>query len=165
MIDYSITELIECFALVVIWRGFENLSDYFIFPNDQFKCVITCLIASHSIYFLVAITQNFLFKIASKMSLVYRLFIGDLVHIVMFYSSVLAWKFYWNAIDFYIVTNKNQFYVYMAFHFVPFLIAILTKTSVILVGPGTSFMDGEISPEITAYFEMNYLSTIFNVSW
>jgi hypothetical protein len=90
--------------------------------------------------------------------------VGDLVHIVMFYSSVLAWKFYWNAIDFYIVTNKNQLYVYIAFHLAAFLAAILTKTSVILVGPGTSFMDGEISPEITAYFEINYLNSIFNVS-
>ncbi len=82
----------------------------------------------------------------------------------MFYSAVLAWKFYWNAIDFLIVNEKNQLYVCIGFHMVPFLLALMTKTSAMLVGPGTSFLDGErIQNTANVYFELNYLNALFMV--
>ena len=105
-----------------------------------------------------------MFKTTLEFSLVYRLLIEDSIHLIMFYSAVLAWKFYWNAIDFLIVNEKNQLYVCIGFHMVPFLLALMTKTSAMLVGPGTSFLDGErIQNTANVYFELNYLNALFMV--
>lgn len=162
-IDFLLTEIVECIALVAAWRGAENTFDILVFPNDVLPSLACSFGSSHLIYLFVAFIQAFIYKRFSKSTLLTRLIAEDFMYIIMFLSSVFSWKFYWDLIDYLIVTRQNSFYLYVFGHIVSFMIAVCLKVSAILVGPGTSYMDGEIT-EIDSYFEVNYLTTIYKVN-
>ena len=52
----------------------------------------------------------------------------------------------------------------MIFHFGSFVLAAILRITTLLVGPGTYYMDGDISKDANGYFEITYLSSIFKVS-
>lgn len=59
----------------------------------------------------------------------------------------------------------NELYFYLAAHALTFLVALGLKVSAILVGPGTSFLDGTSQEtDLDSYFQVNYLTTIYMVS-
>ncbi len=147
----------------MVWRGFDNVSDHYIFPNEPLKAIITCLTISHVIYLIVILVQKYLYKRFSKSYLFPRLLVEDIFHLIMLASTVLSWKFYWNSIDYFFYTKSNAFYIYTIGHFVSFVIALRINVSAMLVGPGTSLLDGEIT-ESKSYFEINYFSSLFEVS-
>lgn len=90
-IDFSITEIIECTANVLAWRGFQNFFDQRIFPNDKFYCIIASFTMSHAVFLLISFCQTFIYKKFCKFDLFYRLVAENLIHILIFLSSVLAW--------------------------------------------------------------------------
>ena len=81
----------------------------------------------------------------------------------MFISAVIAWKFYYDFIDNYLVTSDNQLTVYLYLHFLTFVCGVVLKVTAILVGPGVSFLDGEWDTDSEVYFDIEYVSHIFQV--
>lgn len=122
------------------------------------------LVISHSIYLFIAIIQTFIFRKFSRSYFLTRLLAEDVMHIIMFFSAVLSWKFVWDVVDNFILSEKLELYMLLIGHFVTFFIALSLKISVILVGPGTSYLkDVEFVEPPTTYFQIDYLSTIFKV--
>lgn len=111
----------------------------------------------------MAFIQHFVFRQFSKSTLIARLIAEDFMYIVMFLSSVFSWKFYWDLMSLVVLSRIDGFYVFLGGHFLVFLVALALKVSAILVGPGTSFLDGEILDSDDSYFQVNYLTTIYTV--
>jgi hypothetical protein len=165
-LDFILTEILECLALITTWRGAENNLDIHVYPNDPLYKILVSFVASHSIYLFVAFIQTFVHKrVANTNVILVRLVTESLMYIVMFLSSVFLWKFYWDFMDSFVFTTVEKFWVYLIGHFLMFFVAVCLKVSSILVGPGTSFMDSEILKSENAYFEVNYLTTIYRVSF
>jgi hypothetical protein len=162
-VDFALSEIVECFGLITVWRGIGNAFDLFIYPHDANAAVLYSFAASHIVYLVIVLIQGFVYRRFSKMTLIYRLASEDLMHTIMILSAILAWKFYWNAADLYLYTEKSALYLYLIGHFGSFLIAIVLKVSAILVGPGISFLDGDIT-DAQEYFEINYISSLVKVS-
>ncbi len=126
--------------------------------------MLSSLVTSHTIYLFIAIIQSYVFRKFKSFKFIYRLAAEDLMHILMFISAVLAWKFYWMFAEYFFKTSATEFYLYVICHFVSFFTALLLRVSAILVGPGNSFMDGQYPTDNIAYFEIEYLYFIFLVS-
>lgn len=165
LVDFLFAEILECFALVIAWQGFDRTFNIFIYPNDPLKSMLCSLVISHSIYLFIAIIQSYVYRKVKKYRFIYRLVAEDLMHILMFISAVLAWKFYWMFAEYFFKTSATEFYLYVICHFASFLTALLLRVSAILVGPGNSFMDGQYPTDNIAYFEIEYLYFIFLVSF
>lgn len=164
--DFLLTEIVECVALVAAWRGAENSFDDVVFPDDYPKKLLVSFALSHSIYIFVAISQHFIFSRFSKSTLLARLVAEDFMYIIMFFSSVFSWKFYWDLMSMFVLDRTEQFYIFLGGHFLVFFLALALKVSAILVGPGTSFLDGDVlESEDDSYFQVNYLTTIYMVGF
>lgn len=161
--DFLLTEIVECIALVAAWRGAENSFDELVFPNDYPKKLAVSFSLSHSTYIIVAVFQHFVFRRFSKSTLIARLIAEDFMYILMFLSSVFSWKFYWDLMGLFVLDRSDQFAIFLGGHFLVFFVALLLKVSAILVGPGTSFLDGELQESDDSYFQVNYLTTIYEV--
>jgi hypothetical protein len=126
--------------------------------------IILSLIISHIIYLIIALCQTIIFERASESSLLARLITEDFIHILMYISAVISWKFYWDSCDYYInLKHKKPISFYTFGHFLSFTMACVFKVSALLVGPGNSFLNGENIVLLSSYFEINYLTTIFEV--
>ena len=157
------TEIVECLALNAAWIGFDALFDDVIFPDNVTYSLIATFTSSHVTYFFIVIFQSAIFRRAAKLELIYRLIVENLIQIYMFISAVIAWKFYYDFIDNYLVTSDNQLTVYLYLHFLTFVCGVVLKVTAILVGPGVSFLDGEWDTDSEVYFDIEYVSHIFQV--
>lgn len=80
----------------------------------------------------------------------------------MVLTTVIAWKFYWDIMDYLFYTKNNAFNLFIIGHFLTFIFAVIFNITGSLVGPGTSFFDGEVK-ETKSYFEIDFVSTLFKV--
>lgn len=121
---------------------------------------------SHSIYLFIAVVQTFIFRKFSRAKFLTRIAAEDLIYILMFFSAVLSWKFYWDVVDNFILEEKMEFPLLLLGHGAAFTVALALKVSAILVGPGTSYLkDIEYIEPPQTYFQINYLSNIFKVNF
>lgn len=163
LIDFVLGELIECFVLVLAWRGVGNAFDRYIFPKETGTSVICSFTVSHLVFLLIAFTEYKLVERTLRMStLPLRLAIENFFNLVMFLSCVLIWKFYWDLIDNYLLSPNYELLIFAVGHFAAFVVSILFNVTFLLAGPGTSIMDGEQTKrETNIYFKINYLSAMF----
>lgn len=158
-------ELIECFVLVLAWRGVGNAFDRYIFQKEIGNSVICSFTVSHLVFLLIAFTEYKLVERTLRMSTIPRLIIENFFNLIMFLSCVLIWKFYWDLIDNYLLSENYELLVFSVGHFATFVVSILFNVTFLLAGPGTSIMDGEQTKrETNIYFKINYLSAMFKVS-
>ena len=113
-------------------------------------------------YILIAIVETMIYRQCTKKNLIPRILAEDVMQLLQYGSAILAWKFYWNSIDYYLYSPSNAFNLYVIGHFATFVIAVVFRVSAVLVGPGIRFLDGE-DVNSGSYFEINYFSHIFQV--
>ena len=162
-LDFALTEVIECFALIIAWRGFGSFYQRYVFPLNTTDSILVSFFAGYGVFFILASIQHSILKFANKRILIIRLIIEDMVNMVMFLSTVLIWKFYWNFIDFYVYSNAYALILFLVGHFAVFSISVPLQTAVLLGGPGSSGSDGGLF-ESKIYFEFDYFSSILYVS-
>lgn len=147
------------------WRGIEIAYDNSILAQNIHLSIAGSFLISHSIYLFIAVVQTFIFRKFSRSKFITRVAAEDLIYILMFFSAVLSWKFYWDAVDNFILEEKMQLPLLLLGHVLAFTLALALKVSAILVGPGTSYLkDVEFIEPPQTYFQINYLSTIFKVN-
>lgn len=164
--DFFLAELVECLALVAAWRGIEIAYGDLVFADNKFYSLLTSFIFGHLVYFLFVLIQSFIFKLCSKNNLLLRLIAEDFLHIIMFVSVVIYWKFYWDLMEVYVFDKfeESLFYILIGGHFIAFFVAVSLKTSGLLGGPGVSFLDGEPEEDNpNSYYYIHYLSDIYRV--
>ncbi|RNA07794.1 hypothetical protein BpHYR1_018494 [Brachionus plicatilis] len=161
-VDFLFSEIVECIALVGGWRGIEVAYDNSIFAQNEHMSIAGSFLISHSIYLFIAVVQTFIFRKFSRAKFLTRIAAEDLIYILMFFSAVLSWKFYWDVVDNFILEEKMEFPLLLLGHGAAFTVALALKVSAILVGPGTSYLkDIEYIEPPQTYFQINYLSNIF----
>ncbi|CAF0772694.1 unnamed protein product [Brachionus calyciflorus] len=161
-IDFLFSEIVECSALVGGWRGIEIAYDNSIFNHNKYFSIGASFLISHSIYLFIAVVQTFIFRKFSRSRFLTRIVAEDFMYILMFFSAVLSWKFYWDVVDNFVLEEKMELPFLIIGHLVSFTLALALKVSAILVGPGTSYLkDIEYIEPPQTYFQINYLSTIF----
>ena len=161
--DFLISEIIESFAAIIAWRGIAYTFDLFIFPNDLLYSTLASAIISHVIFFILVMSQFYLYAKATYFQLIPRLIIEDTVKLLMFLSVILMWRFYQIIIDNYIYSDKYQLEIFLAFHFLTFIISILLNASIVMTGPACEFKDGELNDD-NSYFYISYFATLIEVS-
>lgn len=156
-------EIVECLIMNFIWFGLQSYFDNVIYPDDPVYCIVTTFAISHIICLVILFSQNLVFGQCVQCCLVPRLVVEDLFNIIMVVSVTLAWKFYWNVIDYLFYDKSKAFYLFLGGHIGSYLIALACNITGSLVGPGTGLQDGE-NKETKAYFEVSFLSNIFKVN-
>jgi hypothetical protein len=158
-----LSEIIDCLFLVIVWIGFEGYLDI-LFDNCMFeKYSISSLLAkffiSHAIYLLIFGVQSRINKHFNNHSLIYRIVAEDIINIIMFFSCILVWKFYWNIGELILIDlNKNNKLFYLIFgHFISFVISVCVSLTGMLTGPGITSFDGDSSLDQTySYYQLEY---------
>lgn len=145
-----------------LWFGVQNYLDQNLYPKDVVSSLWASFSISHIICLIILLLQNLIFNYCSKCYLVPRLIMEDVLNIIMVISTILAWKFYWDLIDHWFYFKSTAFYLYLGGHIGGFILAVICNVTGSLVGPGTSFLDGE-NKETKSYFEVNFLTGIFKV--
>ncbi len=161
--DFIISELIESFAAIIAWRGIGYTIDLFLFPDDLVLSILASAIISHLIYFLLVVSQYYLYSIATHLKLIPRLVIEDTVKLLMFISIILIYRLYWIIVDTYIYSEDYKLESFLSFHFVSFALSLLFNASIVITGPSCEFKDGELNDD-NSYFYISYFATLIEVS-
>lgn len=159
-------ELIECLALTGAWKGIDNFYYEFLFPDNHIHSLIASFTLSLFSFFFILFMQHIIFKPCSTMSLFSRLIVENIINILMFFSAVLYWKFYWDFMEdnmINIFEPNILFEVLIATHFISFIVGFCLKTSSLLIGPFTRLLDGEYEENSQSYIEISYLNSMKQV--
>lgn len=161
--NFILSEIVDCLVMVVGWIGFDNFFDYYfdsyLSPEISYYSLLLTGMSSHIVYLIIAFTQFPIWRFISNYTLIIRIVVEHFINTVMFISSILLWKFYWDLGDFFLqdLTSATKITIYFAGNFSIFLIAIVLKLTWVLVGPGVITFDGETEDKI-GYFDIEYLS-------
>ncbi len=156
--------------MVLGWIGFDNFYDYYfdtyLSSGISFFSLFLTFSISHLVYFLIAFSQHTVHRFISKRVLIIRIAVEHFINIIMFISSILLWKFYWDLGDFFIkdVTTDTQLIVLLTINIAVFVIAINLKLTWCLVGPGVITFDGDTDDKM-AYFDICYFSKFLEVAY
>jgi hypothetical protein len=166
-LDYLLTEIIECWVLVIAWRGVEAFFDEQIYPDDKFRSVIAQATSGHAFFFLLMLIQIPLASFMNRQTFILRVIVDAFMNITMFVISVLLWKFYSDSMDYFFLTDDNAFKLFVSGHFSIFFASIILSTLTLIGGPAPNQLDGELRGESDGgssnwccYFEMNYFRAI-----
>jgi len=163
-----LSEILDCLMMVLGWIGFDNFYDYYfdsyLSPDISYYSLLLTFSISHSVYFLIAFSQYTVHKLMSGRVFIIRIAVEHFINIIMFISSILLWKFYWDLGDFFLrdVSANTQLIVLLTMNAVVFLIAIMLRLTWCLVGPGVITFDGD-SDDKDAYFDICYFSKFLEV--
>jgi hypothetical protein len=97
--------------------------------------------------------------------LILRIAVETTMNVIMFISSILLWKFYWDLGDYFLDDLERDFKigVFLIGNFLSFVVGVLLKITWVLPGPGVITFDGDHEGERgrnrDAYFEIDYFST------
>ncbi len=103
----------------MIWYGIEAYFDQLIYPNDTTSRILVMFVISHSTCIFLLLVQNSIFQKCSNQnscSLVPRLIVENLFNIIMCVSTILAWKFYWDAFDYFFYKKETAFLFFTIGH-------------------------------------------------
>jgi hypothetical protein len=159
-------EIIETFAFIASWRG---ILIYFArtikgFSNHNSARYLLILFGiSHGCVLAISLLQKLTYKKITQQNFMIRLLFATTVNLLIFVVAVLAWIFYWSGIPYFIKTDMNKAALYLLYHFVSFIIAVISRTSGMLVGSSNDSKDGNTSPGKTVHYQIEYLSIFFKV--
>jgi hypothetical protein len=158
-------EIVETFTFIGAWRG---VAKYFArkiksFSYDKSRYLLILFGISHSAIFAISLLQKFTYKRVVKQNFMTRLMIATTINLSIFIVAVLAWIFYWGAIPYFIHADFNKAALLLIYHFVSFIIAVVSRTSSLLVGVKNDLKDGNISPSKRIHYPIEYLSFFLEV--
>ena len=133
----------------------DQLFDDHLFPKNSTSSIFLKFFFGHSIYFIIAYSQFFVYDFVYKKSFIYRLIVENIMNLFIYLSTVVVWKFYWNTGEIIFEQNLNKLLYFICGHFVSFTIAVSINIVGILTGPGINDFDGDEKLEKT-YFNVKY---------
>jgi fatty acid desaturase len=158
-------EIVETFAFIAAWRG---VLIYFArkiksFSYDKSRYLLILFGISHGAFLAISLLQKYTYRRVVKQNFMTRLMIATTINLAIFIVAVLAWIFYWGAIPYFIHVDFNKVALLLAYHFVSFIIAVVSRTSSLLVGLKNDLKDGNVSASKRIHYPIEYLSFFLEV--
>lgn len=167
--NFVLSEVIDCLVMVVGWIGFDNFFNFYfdsyLSPEISYYSLLLTFTISHAVYFVIAFLQYPIYKLVHEYTFIIRLIAEHLVNTIMFITTILLWKFYWDLGDFFLedVSKSKALLAYLSGNLLMFVIAVGLRITWVLVGPGVITFDGD-RDEKMAYFDITYFAQLLEVN-
>jgi len=165
LIDFLMCEIIETWMFIAAWRGvllyFAKTLKAYSTSSSRYLFILFGI--SHGGVFIISMLQKYTYKKITQQNFMIRLLVATSVNLLIFVVAVLAWVFYWSGIPYFISTDMNKAVLYLLFHFVSFIIAVISRSSSMLVGTTNDLKDGNTIPNKTVHYQVEYLSVFLEV--
>ncbi|UJR10956.1 hypothetical protein I4U23_015141 [Adineta vaga] len=141
LINYVVYEIIISNIAIVVWRGFYNVLDKYLYPNDLNRSAWICLLMGYILYYPLMYFQHYLEYLNLKfdfwvfVSINFPQLYRNIRHFFAFLSCLFLWRGFWVLYDFHVVIFEEHYQTYLLLYLLSFLFLTLLQTSSSINGP------------------------------
>jgi hypothetical protein len=147
LINYIWCEIIISNMIIIIWHGFYNFLDGYLYSDHSTESAWICVLIGYLLYFPLMYFQNYLENLNLKyefwtfVSINFPKFYRNIRHLLAYFSCLFLWRGFWVLCDSYVNIFKFYYQTYLLLYLVSFVFLALIQTSSSTNGPFSNMED------------------------